>query len=187
MGKLIAFNMISLDGFFEGKNKELDWHRVDSEFNDFAIEQLNSADTLVFGRVTYELMSSYWTTKEAIEGDPLIAEKMNSLPKIVFSKTIDKTNWQNTRFFKDNIEEIIKKQKAGSDKNIFVFGSANLSETLIELSLIDEYRMMVAPVVLGQGHTLFSGIKNRINLKLKSAKAFKSGNLLLQYVPESNQ
>ena len=176
--------MVSVDGFFEGKNKELDWHRVDSEFHEFALEQLNSADTLVFGRVTYELMSSYWPSEEAIEGDPLIAKKMNSMPKIVFSKTVDKTNWENTRFFKENVEHVINERKADSEKNILVLGSANLSDTLMRLKLIDEFRLMVAPVVLGQGNTLFGLTKKRILLQLKTVRQFRSGNLLLHYIPE---
>ncbi len=89
MRNLFLFVMVSLDGFFEGPNREIDWHNVDEEFNEFAINQLNDVDTLLFGRVTYQLMASYWPTQSAKESDPIVADKMNNLPKIVFSKTLD--------------------------------------------------------------------------------------------------
>ena len=112
MGKIIVFNLTSLDGYFEGPNHEIDWHHVDEEFNDFAIEQLNTVDTLLFGRLTYEMMASYWPTGAAIKDDPIVAKKMNSLSKIVFSKTLSKTDWENTRLIKDNFaEEILKLKK----------------------------------------------------------------------------
>ena len=93
MRKVILFNMVSLDGFFEAPKRDINWHNVDDEFNEFAIEQMNTVDTLIFGRVTYEFMVSYWPTSEAITNDPIVAEKMNSLPKIVFSKTLSQVDW----------------------------------------------------------------------------------------------
>lgn len=101
MRKVIVSNLVSLDGYFEGSNRELDWHRVDEELNEYAIELLNSVDTLLFGRVTYELMVSYWPTESAITNDPIIAEKMNTLPKIIFSRTLTKVDWNNSRLAKE--------------------------------------------------------------------------------------
>lgn len=103
MGQLIFFNMMTLDGFFESENKELDWHTVDDEFNKFSIDQLNSADNLIFGRKTYEMMADYWPTKKAKSDDPIIAKKMNSIEKIVFSKMLDNTNWENTILYRELI------------------------------------------------------------------------------------
>jgi dihydrofolate reductase len=107
--KIIFQNLISLDGFFEGPNKEIDWHNVDDEFNKFANEFLDSVDLLLFGRITYELMASYWPTENAIKDDPMVANRMNSISKIVFSKTLDKAEWINTKLIKENVvDEILK-------------------------------------------------------------------------------
>jgi dihydrofolate reductase len=100
MRKVILANLISVDGYFEGPNRELDWHNVDAEFNEQAGEMLNSVDIILFGRVTYQLMASYWPTPDAIKNDPIIAKKMNSLSKIVFSKTLEKAEWENTKLVK---------------------------------------------------------------------------------------
>jgi dihydrofolate reductase len=183
MRKLCIFNLVSLDGYFEGTNREIDWHNVDDEFNEFAIGQLNSTDLLLFGRVTYELMASYWPTETAIKNDPIVAGKMNSLTKIVFSKTLSTVEWNNTRLVKENIAEEILKLKQQPGKDIFIFGSSDLSLTLIQHGLIDEFRIVVNPVVLGRGKPLFKGIKDRLNLKLIKTKMFKSGNVMLYYEP----
>ena len=184
MGKLILFNMMTIDGFFEGKNKEIDWHQVDSEFNNFAIEQLDSASTLVFGRITYQLMAGYWPTKKAEVDDPIVAERMNAISKVVFSKTLDRVEWPNTRLYSNNIENVIKALKTNSDKNIFIFGSANLASNVRPFGLIDEYRIMINPVLLGQGQELFRQKNQRLNFKLINCRAFSSGNVLLQYEPK---
>jgi dihydrofolate reductase len=183
MRKLIFFMLTTLDGFYEGPNKEIDWHNVDEEFNEFAIEQLNSVDVLLFGRVTYELMASYWPTPAATTNDPIVADKMNGLPKIVFSKTLSSVEWQNTRLVKENIAEEISKLKQQPGKDLIIFGSSDLAVTLIQHGLIDEYRIMVNPVVLGNGKSLFKGINHKLNLKLLKTKTFRSGNVLLYYQP----
>jgi dihydrofolate reductase len=183
MGKIIVFNLTSLDGYYEGPNREIDWHHVDEEFNNFSIEQLNNADTLIFGRVTYELMASYWPTPAATTNDPIVASKMNSLPKIVVSKTLSKADWQNTRLIKGNFVEEISKLKKQSSKDNFIFGSSDLAISFMQLHLIDEYRIMVNPVVLGGGKPIFKGIQNRLELKLIKTKLFESGNVLIYYEP----
>jgi dihydrofolate reductase len=96
MRKLIMFNLITLDGFFEGQNREIDWHSVDDEFNDYSIEQLNLVDTILFGRVTYQMMASYWPTPAALRDDPIVAGLMNNTPKIVFSRIMQSADWQNS-------------------------------------------------------------------------------------------
>ena len=184
MRKVFLFNMVTLDGFFEGPNQDISWHHVDEEFNEFAIDQLNEIGTLLFGRVTYEGMASYWPTELAKEDDPAVAGLMNSLPKIVFSKTLDKAEWENTRLVKENVIEEVSKLKQEPGKDIAVFGSSNLAVTLAEHSLIDEYRVMVNPVFLGDGTTLLKGINHKLNLKLIKVRTFNSGNVLLYYAPE---
>jgi dihydrofolate reductase len=183
MRKVILFNMVTLDGFFEGPNGEIDWHKVDEEFNQFAIDQLNSVDVLLFGRVTYELMASYWPTPAATADDPIVAEKMNTMPKIVFSRTLEKAEWNNTRLVKENVVEEITRLKQQPGQDLIIFGSADLTATFIQYGLIGEYRIMVNPVVLGNGKPLFKGIKDKFNLKLLKTKTFRSGNVLLYYQP----
>lgn len=183
MRKVILFNMVTLEGFFEGPNREIDWHHVDKEFNDFAIDQLNSADSLLFGRVTYEMMASYWPTPAATANDPIVAGKMNALPKFVFSRTLKKAEWNNTKLVKENIAEEISKLKQQPGKDLLLFGSADMASTLTQLGLIDEYRIMVNPVVLGSGKPLFKGIKDRLELRLVNTKTFGNGNVLLYYQP----
>jgi dihydrofolate reductase len=184
MRKVILFNMVTLDGFFAGPNGEIDWHHVDEEFNEFAIGQLNSADGLLFGRVTFQLMASYWPTPSAIANDPIIANKMNAIPKIVFSRTLGKAEWNNAKLVKGNIADEISKLKQQPGKDLFVFGSADLASTLTRLGLIDEYRVMVNPVVLGSGSPLFKGIQDKLDLKLVKTKTFRNGNVLLCYQPD---
>ncbi len=183
MRKLFVFNLVTLDGYFEGPSRDISWHNVDAEFNEYAVEMLDSVDTLLFGRVTYDLMASFWPTPDAVKNDPLVAGRMNSLPKIVFSRTLDKVEWNNTRLVKNNIEEEIRKMKAQPGKDMALLGSGVMMSEFAQAGLIDEYRIMVNPVVLGNGNPLFKGIKDRLNLKLVNTKIFKSGNVLLYYQP----
>lgn len=183
MRRLILFNMVTLDGFFEGPNGDIDWHTVDEEFNDFAIDQLNSADGLIFGRVTYELMASYWPTPAALENDPGIADLMNRMPKVVFSRTLERADWSNTRLVRENLVEEIARLKQQPGKDLLIFGSADLAATFIKNSLIDEYRIMVSPVILGKGNPLFKDLGGRLNLDLIRTRTFGNGNVLLFYEP----
>jgi dihydrofolate reductase len=183
MRKVIFFMMVSLDGFFEGPNCEIDWHVVDEEFNEFANRQLDSVDILLFGRVTYELMAGYRPTPPAATNDPITADKMNHLQKIVFSRSLSSVEWQNARLVKENIPEELSKLKREPGKDLIIFGSSNLSVTLLQHGLIDEFRIMVNPVILGNGKSLFEGVKERLNLRLLKTQAFRSGNVLLYYQP----
>lgn len=181
--KVILFNMTSLDGLFEGPGHDLNWHNVDEEFNDFAIEQLDSAGALIFGRVTYEMMAGYWPSQGAIEDDPRVAERMNHLPKLVFSRSLARADWNNTRLVKgDPLAELtrLKNEPGGS---LFVFGSANLAATLVAHGLIDEFRVMLNPLILGSGTPLFQGISQPVPLRLVSCRSFSNGNVLLYYQP----
>jgi dihydrofolate reductase len=185
MRKVILYMMVTLDGFFEGPNGEIDWHNVDQEFNELAIEQLDSVDILLFGRKTYELMASYWPTPAAATDDPIVADKMNRLPKIVFSKTLSSVEWQNTRLVKENVAEEVAKLVQQPGKDLIIFGSSDLAVTFIQHGLLDEFRIMVNPVILGDGKSLFQGIDAKLNLKLLKTRTFRSGNVLLYYQPAS--
>ena len=184
MRKVFLFMMVTLDGFFEGPNHEIDWHNVDEEFNEFAIDQLNEVDALLFGRVTYEGMASYWPTPVALEDDPVVAGKMNAIPKIVFSRTLDRAEWSNSRLVKENIAGEISQIKQQQGRDLAIFGSANLTMSLLQMGLIDELRLMVNPVVLGKGKPLFEGIHEKLSLKLIKTRVFRSGNVLLCYQPD---
>ncbi len=181
MRKLIFQNMVSVDGYFEGPNHEIDWHNVDAEFNEYAIDLLHHVDALIFGRVTYQLMANYWPTSAARTDDPDVAERMNNLPKIVFSRTLKTIEWQNSRLVKENVAGEIKRLKQQPGKDLAIFGSSNLALTLLPLGLIDEIRLFVAPIVLGGGRPLFQGLEKRLPLKLVNTKTYRSGNILLFY------
>lgn len=187
MAKLIVFNLITLDGFFEGLNGDISWHNVDEEFNQYAIENLNSIDGLVFGRVTYQLMASYWSTKQWAEDDPRVAAKMSSLPKYVISKTLDKVEWNNSKLIKENIADEIQKLKNHWDKDLNILGSGKLISLLIETDLIDEFRIMVNPVILGKGTPLFTNKNEKQNLELITTRSFRNGNILLTYKPAAGK
>ena len=184
MRKVIYQNMVSLDGFFEGSNKwEIDWHVVGEEFNETAIAWLKSYDALIFGRVTYLGMASYWPTPEAVKNDPVVADLMNKIPKIVFSRSLEKAEWNNTRVVKGDVAEEIARLKSQPGKDMAIFGSADLASGLIQRDMIDEYRIFINPVVLGQGNPLFKGLQGRLHLKLVDSKIFKTGLVLLVYQP----
>jgi dihydrofolate reductase len=184
MRNLIMWNMITLDGFFEGaKSWDIDWHNTGwgEELEQMSVEQLNSADLLLFGRVTYEGMANYWTTAQ---GEGETAELMNSIPKAVFSKTLDQATWNNTRLIKGNAVEEVSKMKQQPGKNILVFGSANLCATLMQHGLIDEYRIGVNPILLGGGNPLFKPNPEPLKMKLLEARALKTGCVIQRYAPE---
>ena len=183
MRKLFSFNLITLDGFFEGPQQDIGWHNVDEEFNEFAVEQLSTIGVILFGRVTYQGMASFWPTPFAIENDPVVAELMNSFPKVVISRTLDKAEWNNTRLITDHVAEEVTRLKQQPGKDLAIFGSANLTATLMHLGLLDELRIMVNPVILGQGTPLFKDVNDQINLKLLKTQTFRNGNVLLYYQP----
>jgi dihydrofolate reductase len=183
MRRVLFFMMVTVDGYFEGAGQEIGWHNVDEEFNEFAIAQLNEVDTLLFGRVTYEMMASYWPAPDAITNDPVVAEKMNNMPKIVFSRTLSDATWENTRLVKQHFAAEVTKLKQRPGKDLIIFGSSDLAVTFIEHGLLDEVRIMVNPVALGHGKSLFKGIDDRLRLKLLRSRTFLSGNVLLCYEP----
>jgi dihydrofolate reductase len=183
MGKLGVFNFVTLNGYFEGANRDLSWHKHGAEESEYAAKGAKSGSTLLFGRVTYEMMASYWPTPAAIASAPDVAEGMNRSDKIVFSRTLKKADWKNTRVVKDNIVEEIKKLKHVSGKDMTILGSGSIVTQFAELGLIDEYLIMVDPVALGNGTPIFKNIKHKLDLKLTETKTFKSGVVLLCYQP----
>ena len=183
MRKLISFMVVTLDGFYEGPNGEFDWPNVDDEFNEFAVSQINDIDTLLFGRVTYEGMASYWPTSAALEEDPFVAGLMNSISKVVFSSTLTEASWSNTTLVKDDAGDAIAGLKQEPGKYLALFGSPSLTVSLLERGLVDELRVMVNPILLGAGKALFTGLKDRLPLTLTRTTTFSSGNVLIHHRP----
>lgn len=173
---------MTLDGYFQGnQNWDLSFHNViwGQELERLSLEQLQSADYLVFGRVTYEGMAAYWTKAETAEQE--VAKLMNSIPKLVFSSTLKSAGWNNTTIISENASSEIQKLKEQAGKDVYVFGSANLSETFINDNLFDEYRIGIAPVILGSGRPLFrQGITSK-NLSLVSSQQLLTGGVVLKY------
>ncbi len=172
--------LASLDGFFEGPNRELDWHNVGPDWNDQAFALFEEVDTMLFGRVTFEMMAAYWPTAT----DDPISVKMNGLPKIVFSRTLKSVDWENSRIVSQDAEGEVRKLKELPGKNMVIFGSSDLAVSLMRENLIDDFRIVVTPIVLGNGKPLFEGFNTRYKLKLLKSKTFQSGHVMLYYQPE---
>ena len=183
MRKLYSFLMTTLDGFYEGPSQEFHFWNVDQEFNEFSIGQLHDTDILLLGRVTYEGMASYWPTQAAKNDDPVVAELMNALPKVVVSTTLETAGWNNTRRLGADVADELTKLKQQPGKDLAVLGSPNLTVSLLGMGLVDELRVMVNPVALGDGKSLFRSSKQELGLKLLQTRTFRSGNVLLTYRP----
>lgn len=186
MRKLVAFNNTTLDGYFTDPNGDLSWAHTgtdDAEFNEFIANNAKGGDTLVLGRITYELMASYWPTPLASQNDPVVAEGMNKLRKIVFSRTMNEAAWSNTTLVKGDLAAEIRKLKQGPGKHMTILGSGSIISQLAQTGLIDEYQLLVNPVVLGKGRTMFDGIKEKLSLNLMSTRAFANAKVLLCYTP----
>jgi dihydrofolate reductase len=181
MRRIMMWNLITLDGFFEGPAPwDLDWHNEvwGDELEQLGLEQLRGADLLVFGRATYQGMAAYWPSASGA-----IADLMNRTGKVVFSRTLETADWANTRVIRELDPAVVRELKEGGDGDILVFGSAGLSAALMEADLFDEYRLLMAPVVLGEGTTLFGRGLARRRLRLLEARPFASGGVLLRYAP----
>ena len=186
MARLVAFNNITLDGYFAGKNGDFSWAKgyVDPEFHAFIADNAKSGGMLLFGRITYQLMASYWPTPHARESEPVVAGRMNDLPKVVFSRTLDAAPWNNTRLVKGDMVQEVRKLKKEFAEDITILGSGSIILQLAQEGLIDEYQIVVNPIVLGGGRTMFEGIKGikgTVSLKLTKTRSFGNGNVFLSY------
>lgn len=185
MRRLRVFNHVSLDGYFVDAKGDMSWaHKSDPEWSAFSAENASgSGGELLFGRITYELMASYWPTEAARAAAPVVAEGMNRMPKVVFSRTLDTVSWSNTRLVKGGLVEEVRRMKQSPGRDLLIFGSGTLVSQLAREGLIDRFQLVVNPIVLGKGRTLFEGIPERFSLKLKATRAFQNGNVLLDYEP----
>ena len=183
MGKLNVFNFITLNGFYKGTGEDISWHRHGPEESQYATEGAGSGRIILFGRKTYEMMAGYWPTPDAFKNNPGVAEGMNSSEKIVFSRTLKKAAWNNTRLIGDNITGEIRKMKKSSEKDLVILGSGSIVTQFADEGLIDEYLIMLDPVVLGDGSSIFKNIRRKLELRLVNSRVFKSGVVLLTYFP----
>lgn len=184
MRKLISFMVVTADGFTEGPEGEFDWPNVDEGFNEFSISQLHDLGALLFGRVTYEGMASYWPTPMALDDNTVVTSLMNAIPKYVFSHTLGSADWANTTLVSGEAGPAVAKLKEEDGQDLAVFGSATFTASLLEQGLVDEVRVMVMPILLGGGVSLFSAITQRVPLTLLRTMVFpSSGNVLLVYRP----
>ena len=185
MRNVILLMHVSLDGFVAGPNGEMDWIRFDDQLVDDVAELTDTADTALFGRVTYQMMAGYWPTAadspDATKHDIDHARWVNNAPKLVFSRTLESVDWQNSRIVRDDFPAEIARLKQQPGKNLLMIGSTKTAHTFMQLGLIDEYRLNVNPIVLGGGNPLFADIKDQINLQLVSAKLYASGVVGLHY------
>jgi len=185
MTKISVFDHVTVDGFFAGPNGEIDWFKSiekDDEFEAFTHQSAQSGSTLVFGRTTYEMMKSFWPTPEAIKMDPGMARVMDESPKIVFSKTLKSVeegpNWKNITLVRDIDRAAILELREKSD--VTVLGSGSIVQQFANLGLIDDYTLVVVPLVLGEGKPLFLGVR-KTSLKLELSKSFKNGVIVNRY------
>jgi dihydrofolate reductase len=192
MRKLIVFNHVSLDGFFVDANDSMSWAKTrkdDAEWNAFVAQNTSGEGPLLFGRKTYELMIRYWPTPMAAQHDAAVADRMNKLPKVVFSKTLSDVSWSNTRLVKGDLVGEVRRMKEESGGGITILGSGTLVAQLTDAGLIDEYHIVINPVALGRGRTMFEGIHEKENgdkLEVKPARSrtFGNGCVYLVYEPE---
>jgi dihydrofolate reductase len=181
MRRLHFFNALSADGYFAGTDGEIDWHHVNEETNAFAVEQAQSSGELVFGRITYELMAAFWDTAAALETHPVLARLMTALPKHVFSRTLEAATWENTTLHRGDPASTLAQLKQQPGGDLTILGSANLASSLHDAGVIDEYHLLVNPVLLGDGQPLFQGITQRLPLRLCDTRSFGNGSVLLRY------
>jgi dihydrofolate reductase len=181
MARLISFTFISLNGYYKGKNEDITWHRHGGEEAEYSIESLKTGNTLLFGRKTYQMMAEFWQSPHAHAQLPEVAKGMNASEKIVASRTLTSADWPGTQIIQQNLIHTVRRLKKANKKNITILGSGNLVRQLAQVHLIDEFQIMVDPVILNEGVSLFENINHKIDLKLNDVRTFKSGVVLLSY------
>ncbi len=185
MRKLTVFNSQSIDGLFVDQEGSMSWAKLnnDKEFNAFSAENAKGGGTLLFGRVTYDLMASFWPTRQAFESFPAVAERMNNGPKVVFSRKMKTASWNNTRLIKGDLVAEVRRMKQEPGEGMVILGSGSIVSQLAGEGLIDEFQIVVNPVALGGGRTMFGALREKLSLKLVKSRVFRNGKVFLCYAP----
>jgi dihydrofolate reductase len=186
MRKLTVFNHVSLDGYFTDASGDMSWAHQgsdDAEFQAFTQANAGGEGELVFGRVTYEMMASFWPSPMAAQMMPEVAAGMNRMRKNVFSRTLDAVTWSHTRLRKGDLCGEVREMKSEVGPDLVVLGSGNLVAQLAAAGLVDQFQVIVNPVVLGAGRTMFAGVPARLQLRLTQSRTFSNGKVLLLYEP----
>lgn len=183
MREIYAFLFTSLDGYHADRSGGLDWFRAGDEVEEYSRSQAGTIDTIVMGRRTFEMMAGYWPAEEGYRDDPVVAEFMNGLPKIVASRTLTTHTWGPTTFVADDVAGRLAQEKAKPGKDIAIFGSSTLVSDLLGTGVIDELRVLVSPVVLGAGRPVFAGATGPVPLRRTAVRELADGNVLLTYRP----
>ena len=175
--------MVSLDGFIETPRREIDWHVIDEELHRFANDQARETGVFLYGRRLYEVMAAYWLTADADPSNPDFIVEYSRIwketPKVVFSRTLDRVDW-NSRLVRDDAASEIARLKAQPGKDLSI-GGASLAATAVRLGLVDEFRPIVHPVAIGGGTPYLPALDGRIGLRLLETRRFGSGVMYLRY------
>ncbi|WP_417236952.1 dihydrofolate reductase family protein [Bizionia paragorgiae] len=185
MRTLNSFTFITLNGYYKGKNEDTSWHKHGGEESQYSQESLQADNILLFGRTTYEMMYSFWPTPMAAEIFPEVAAGMNRAEKIVFSNSLQSADWNNSRIIRGNIAEEIRLLKTIPGKDLTILGSGSIVSQFSDAGLIDSYQILIDPLVLSEGTSLFDKLKKRLELKLVDSRIFDSGSVLLKYQKSS--
>lgn len=187
MQKLSVFNNISLDGYFVDSHGQMNFAQnqaPDPEWDAFIAGNASGGGAnMLFGRITYQMMASFWPTPEAVAAMPVVANAMNNARKVVFSRTLDRAEWNNSQLAREDLPGQVRRLKEGSGPGIIIFGSGTIVSQLARENLIDEYVFVIVPVVLGQGRTMFEGLDTPRQMTLRESRSFKNGNVVLRYTP----
>jgi dihydrofolate reductase len=186
MRRLVVFNAVTVDGYIADSVGDMSWAhkaREDAEWREFMDSNATGGGMLLFGRVTYELMKNFWPTAQAAEMFPVVAERMNNLPKVAFSRTMDEATWTNTTLVKGDMVAAVRRMKDEEGGGMAILGSASIVAQLAEAGVIDEYQMAVSPVALGAGKTMFEGMKRKLALRLTKTRTFGNGVVFVCYEP----
>jgi dihydrofolate reductase len=198
MSKLTVFNSVSLDGYFTDERADVSWaHRQDPEWNAFVGENAGGTGVLLLGRVTYQMMASHWATEAGRKDNRAVAEGMTKMRKVVFSRTLDEVGWENTTIVKGDILAEVRDMKRHTGPDLVILGSGSIVAQLTRARLIDEYQLVLVPVVLGKGRTMFEepgargrtggpgGSDGALTMKLRKSRPFSNGNVVLWYEPST--
>lgn len=183
MRNLSVFNFISIDGYYKDLQNDISWHRHGGEESEYSEQSLEAENILLFGRITYEMMAGFWPTSEAVKNIPVVAERMNRSEKIVFSDTLQNADWNNTSIMKGDIAAQIRELKKTPGKDLTILGSGSIVTQFANAGLIDGYEIMIDPVALGGGTSVFQGLKNKLDMRLVNTRTFSSGVVMLSYEP----